>query len=127
MLLVQTKLAPSQIHGTGLVADQFIPKGTIVWMHEDSIDRVYLAEGLNSLPIRARQFIHTYGWREGKYYILPGDNARFVNHSKEPNCAIDGKGQSYAIRDIQVGEEITEGYDAFDEDFSLYSDTFTAH
>lgn len=122
MLLIRTKVAPSKIHGVGLIADQFIPKDAIVWMHDDAIDRVYLQQGLNALSIRARETIRTYGWREGKYYIYPGDNARFTNHSKDPNCGPGLNDVSVALRDIQIGEEITENYSLFDEDFDLYVD-----
>ena len=126
MLLVKTKLATSKIHGIGLIADQYIAGGTVVWEHDDIIDRVYCSSKLNSLPFLAHQAILTYGWREGQYYIYPGDNARFINCSKEPNCKINDKGQSVAIRDIFPGEEITEDYSSFDEDFNLYADDITS-
>jgi len=125
MLLVKTKIAPSNIHGVGLVADQFIPKDTVIWVHNDAIDRVYLKQGLDFLPAQARETILLYGWREGIYYVYPGDNARFTNYSSDPNCGPGVDGTSVALRDIIPGEEIVEDYGLFDDDFALYAHELT--
>lgn len=119
MLLIKTKLGLSTIHGIGLFADQLIPKDTIVWQHNDLIDRVYRYDQLENMPDIIQQTLNNYGWREDEYFIMPGDNARFTNHSITPNCE-PAPGISIAIRDIQIGEEITENYSSFDEDFELY-------
>lgn len=122
MLLVKTKIAPSKIHGIGLIADEFIPSGKIIWKHHDLVDRVYHYKQLDDIPEPARSVVQYYGWREGDYFIWPGDNARFVNHSKTPNVQTQGGGVSVAIKDIQIGEEIIEDYSTFDQDFPLYAD-----
>lgn len=127
MLLVKTKVAPSSIHGVGLIADEFILKGTPIWIHNDLVDKVYRYERLCDIPEPAKSTIDMYGWREGNYWIYPGDNARFTNHSTSPNCVQDGE-VSVALRDIEFGEEITEDYSSFDEDFQLYANKLnTAH
>ncbi len=119
MLLVKTKVAISTIHGIGLFADEFIPEGTIVWKHNDLIDRVYNYDQLGDLPNLIQDTLNMYGWREDAFFIVPGDNARFTNHSAKPNCET-APGISIAIDDIQIGEEITENYSSFDKDFELY-------
>ena len=120
MLRVKTKVATSTIHGVGLIADEFIPKDTVIWEHNDLIDRVYYFDKLNEVPEPGRAFLLTYGWREGKYFIVPGDNGRFVNHSFTPNCIKNGN-VYVAARDIQIGEEIVEDYSSYDDDFALYA------
>ncbi len=125
MLLVKTRLGLSTIHGIGLLADEFIAAGTVVWEHNDFIDRIYRFDKLVPIPEPAQTFLKTYGWREGSYFIMPCDNARFVNHSDEPNCKVLDNGTSVASKDIYPGEEITESYEAFDDDFMLYAPDFT--
>jgi SET domain-containing protein len=112
MLLVKTKIGSSLIHGIGLFADQFIPANTIVWRHNDLIDRVYRYDQLEHMPNIIQDILNNYGWRENEYLVMPGDNARFTNHSLAPNCET-APGISYALYDIQVGEEITEDYSSF--------------
>lgn len=46
--------------------------------------------------------------------VLCGDNARFMNHSFEPNCDDDGGEFTTAARDIEAGEELTCDYRRFD-------------
>lgn len=48
--------------------------------------------------------------------VLCCDNERFVNHSENPNSITVGD-TSIAARDIAVGEEITENYRDFCEDW----------
>ena len=44
MLRVRTFTAPSAIHGTGLFADEDIPKGATVWSFEESLDHAWTPE-----------------------------------------------------------------------------------
>ena len=46
MLLVKTKIGPSEIDGIGLFADQFIPRGTLVWELVPALDIEVAVEGL---------------------------------------------------------------------------------
>lgn len=43
-------------------------------------------------------------------WIIPMTNARYINHSCDPNCVIKGDSDVVAIRPIQAGEEITVDY-----------------
>lgn len=51
--------------------------------------------------------------------MLCGDNGNWMNHSDEPNChSVVKKGEIempvYTLRDISVGEELTEKYSDYD-------------
>lgn len=122
MLLVQTRLGPSVIHGTGLFAAEFIPKGTRTWSFRPDFDRAFTEEEFARLPEPARKELleHAYKSAHTGRYILCADNARFANHSDDPNCLaneedwVDGERGDIAVRDIQIGEELTNRYSDFD-------------
>jgi SET domain-containing protein len=49
------------------------------------------------------------------------NTARYINHSCEPNCHTEQFGHTIwivAIKDIQVGEELTSHYGYDDEDYA---------
>jgi SET domain-containing protein len=56
-----------------------------------------------------------YCYKEKEYYKLNADNMRFFNHSIDPNTRQE-ENSDWAIKDIQIGEEITCNYFSFDED-----------
>jgi len=127
VLLVKTKIGPSQINGIGLFADQFIPKGARVWMLMRGFDIVLTPEQIDSLSDVAReQFVH-YGHLDiftGEH-VLCADNARFLNHSETPNvgCYLlptpNDEDYDVAIRDIESGEEMTINYKEYDGNWLL--------
>ena len=125
MLLVKTKIGPSKIHGIGIFADEFIPKGTIVWKFVPGFDLKLTKEGVKKLPEPAREFFLNYCYLsyDTGYYILCTDNARFYNHSKNPNTTgvdledTENEGGDIATRDIKEGEEITYDYESGDADY----------
>ncbi len=101
----------SGVHGRGVYATKAIPKGTriieyagkrVLWesIPEDSEDR--------------RTFL--FGLQNGKDVIDPaigGNEARWINHSCEPNCeAIEENSRIfiYALRDLRPGEELFYDY-----------------
>lgn len=125
MLTVTTFIAPSAIHGIGLFAGEFIPKGTKVWEFTPNFDFKYTEQEINNFPEKIQDYIKEYGWlskKSGKY-CFSSDNGKFFNHSKENNV------QSYyfeeheevvtlALRDIQIGEELLDDYSSFEEGFA---------
>jgi SET domain-containing protein len=122
MLLVKTKLDVSHIHGIGLYADDFIAEGTIVWKFNPVIDIWLRKEEIEGLSCAAREQIEKYSYRAQHtgLYALCGDDARFFNHSADPNCfdichSIE-EDLTIARRDIQKGEELTCDYALFDMD-----------
>lgn len=124
MLLVRTKIAQSSINGIGLFAEEFIAKGTLIWQYVPGFDLAFTEDQLKELPGPARDYLSTYSYksRDTGRYILDADNARFYNHSQNPNTisikiAGNEEGGDIATRDIEVGEEITCDYQRDDIDF----------
>ncbi len=123
MLLVKTRIALSRIHGIGLFAEEFIPKGTVTWRFLDGFD-LRLPEsilGILSGPSREQVLKYTYVDPVSGLYELCADDARFFNHSDEPNTASvelpPGEEADVATRDISQGEELTCDYRTFDRDW----------
>ncbi len=96
--------------GHGVVATKFIPKGTITWAL-DKLDRTFSKDQIQQMDPVYQDILDKYTYRnpEGKY-VLCWDNARFVNHSANSNCITTAYDFEIAIRDIQVGEELTDDY-----------------
>lgn len=96
--------------GYGVVATQFIPAGTITWVL-DKLDREFSEDKLAKFPALYRTILETYCYRNNKgKYVLCWDNGRYVNHSFKSNCLSTAYDFEIAIRDIQVGEELTDDY-----------------
>jgi len=125
MLLVKTKLAPSKINGIGLFADEFIPKGKIIWQFKTGFDIKKTKAELESLsePSKNQWLKYAYLNPVNNKYILCFDDARFFNHSENPNIGNaeqkkDGEMADISLSDIQIGEELTCNYKTFDADYS---------
>jgi SET domain-containing protein len=124
MLVVKTRLAPSAIEGLGVFAAEDIKKGTIVWQFVRGVDLLIDPEELPSLPPAVIELCRRYAYlhTETGEYVLCGDDARFVNHSDDPNLIGiyppgDNQGFDIAAKDIKAGEELTSDYGTFDAEF----------
>ncbi len=122
MLLVRTKIGPSAIHGIGVFADEFIPKGTPVWKFYPPFDQELTEHDLEEMSESSREQVLQYSYispATGKY-VLCFDDARFLNHSDTPNLIQDfqssPEGVDTAALDIYPGEELTCNYYDFDTD-----------
>lgn len=115
MLVIKTKIAPSLIAGIGLFAEEFIPKGAPVWKYMQGFDLLLSKEQIEQLSPPAQEQFYNYAFVDKKYgkYMLCGDDGRFFNHSTIPNCDDSGEDITLAVRDIEVGEELTVDYRAF--------------
>lgn len=114
MLLVKTKIEPSKVHGIGLFADQFIPKGTPIWEFTPGLDIKMTEDELQKLsePSREQYVNYCYHSLVDNSYVLCFDDSRFINHSKNPNMKSadspkNEEGMDIALRDIEKGEELT--------------------
>lgn len=119
MLLVKTYLASSKIHGIGLFVAEFIPKGTKDWEFNPKIDLEFTEDEMQKLPSNIRDYFIEYAHRRNDgTYVFCADNARFCNHSENPNTKFfeDATPYSIVMRDIQKGEELTINYKDFDSD-----------
>jgi SET domain-containing protein len=112
MLTIKTKLGKSDISGIGLFADQFIPQGTIVWKFMPNFDLLLSEDEIQKLSESAQKQFYNYAYLDKKYnkYVLCSDDARFFNHSDNPNCDDGTDDVTIALRDINEGEELTIDY-----------------
>ncbi len=100
----------SEEKGFGVVATEFIPKGTITWV-QDKLDREFTPEEMLLLGAAYAPIFETYSFRNNVgNYILCWDYGRFVNHSFRSNCMTTPYNFEIAIRDIHPGEELTDDY-----------------
>ncbi len=109
------ELRPSPIAGTGVFATRCILKGTRII--EYAGERISHAEANTRYDEEAMHSPHTVLFTVDRKTVIDagvsGNEARFINHSCEPNCeAVKDKGRIYieALRDIQPGDELTYDY-----------------
>lgn len=124
MLLVKTRIGPSKIAGIGLFAGQLIPKGRMIWKFQPGFDQEISKRKLVQLSAAAKgQFLnYAYLLPNRDTYILCFDDARFFNHSDNPNV-LDAEVPNekdwvvIAAKNIAKGDELTCDYRVFDADF----------
>lgn len=137
MLKVKTYIAPSPIHGIGLFAAEPIGRHTVIWWLALGLcDRLVSDPGVLLPPYSEYVQHHAYVCQELKTRIMPGDNARFMNHkpTPKPNSITGYKftpeedwptvkslsaSLDIAARDIKVGEELTIDYATFDLEYQI--------
>ncbi|MBI2056829.1 SET domain-containing protein [Candidatus Pacearchaeota archaeon] len=121
MLLVKTYLDKSKIQGIGLFADEFIPKGTLIWKFAPGFDFVLTKKDLDKLPEIAKVWVLHFGYYDANEggYVICVDDARFFNHSENPNTDNPPEGWTVANKDIHKGEELTHNYFDFDPEAKL--------
>jgi hypothetical protein len=96
--------------GWGVFATRSIPRGTITWAL-DVLDQRFPPTSVAALPAYARAQLEKYSYIDGRgVHILCWDHARFFNHSCAANCLSVGYEFELAVRDIAVGEELTDDY-----------------
>jgi len=128
MLCIKTQLKSSTISGIGLFADEPIKKGTIVWRYEPNLDILLPKETVAKLSESAQKQFYNYAFLDntcGKY-MLCGDDARFFNHSENPNCDDSEPNITIALRDLEKGEELTVDYKTFYGDFENHPEIYSA-
>lgn len=122
MMLIETRVRSSVIHGLGLFAVEFIPRGTPVWKFEPGFDHDFSPAQFAALPPLAQQHTRWFCFvsQADGHVILSGDHACFINHSLSPNTGARTSAAApvvtVALRDIAAGEEITCNYFDYDAD-----------
>jgi SET domain-containing protein len=122
MMLIETRVAPSGIHGMGLFAVKFVPRGTPVWTFQPGFDHDFSREQFAALPSLTRAHTRWFCFvsKTDGHVILAGDHACFINHSPTPNTGAPPDARppivTVALRDIAAGEEITCNYWDYDAD-----------
>jgi len=96
--------------GYGVFATRMIPRGTITWA-QDEFDQVISAARMANLPEIQQQIVDKYAFISAQgEYVLCWDLGRYINHSCDPTSRGVGPHMEIAVRDIQVGEELTSDY-----------------
>lgn len=110
------RVKPSEIHGHGAFARRRIPAGTCIVEYKG--ERIKWAEALRRAEAKAGPINHTFFFTLNDGRIIDGgkrgNDARFINHSCQPNCEAveheDGRVYIYALTDIERGEELNYNY-----------------
>ena len=121
-------MRPSDIEGNGIFATAPIARGTLVWRYKVGVsviehDEHSLRARLSEMTeAEARDLLeHVYTW--GGYAVEILDDAKVWNHAANHNtgnhpnedCGYGDGLSSYARRDIEAGEELTDDYATFEE------------
>ena len=118
MLIVETYLGQSPIHGLGVFAKYDLPKGTVLSRFMPPMDSQFHHQLMLSLTPVEQSYLKMYAYRSifTKLWVLNGDNDRYMNHSTDPNTTMDpdGGSENIALRDVEAGEELTCDYSSFD-------------
>lgn len=117
---------PSEIHGLGLFAKKFIPKG-VVWWHARPQDVLIISkhqfltldnsfESTNIKDYIKILLTYSYYERDLDALIFCLDDSRYVNHSYNANSGASEDENGFCavtLRNIHPGEEITEDYSKY--------------
>ncbi len=96
--------------GHGLIATARIPKGTITWVR-DELDQCFTPAEVRAKSRVYRDVLEKYCFVDGRgRAVLCWDLARFVNHCCNATCLSAGYDFEIAVRDIEIGEELTDDY-----------------
>lgn len=122
MLHVAHHVSASPIAGVGLFATEFVPAGQLIYSCDPRTLRVIAQTEIEAYPAPVRDSMLRYCYRgrgvdrlrEAYYYCT--DDARFFNHSDQPNCLWRAEAECYvAACDIAPGTELTCDYFDFSE------------
>ena len=116
--------------GFGLIAGERIKKGQFIIQYIGEVVNLNSEEGKERLQMYSKSTC-TYMMKLGASEVIDptfkGNMARFINHSCDPNCETQKwnvLGETcvgiFAIKDIEVGEELSFNYQ-----FDVYSTPFT--
>lgn len=121
MILINSeiKISTNPLMGLGVFCLEFISSGSLVWEFTNGIDIKISKQEFNQLNIAQQSHFKKYGWREFDYYYTSCDISNFINHSSHPNLDCT-ESDIYALRDINIGEELFVNYQEFDHDFFEY-------
>ncbi len=129
MMLVRSRRKPSDRHGLGIFAEEFIPEGAATWRFTPGFDQTFHPSEIQRVPEPVRDQFLTYAYLDTNtgLFVLCADDARFMNHAADPNTVPDYDadpifGVYVAARDIEPGEELTCDYRVAD---GLHEDGLT--
>lgn len=126
MYLFKVLIMKSGIEGSGVFADQDIPKGSIVWKFDPDHDLTLPLEDFERLDLETRADVRkvAYVSPTSNQWVYPpkNDPARYTNHSETSNnlSAVFNRNISnepffIANTEIAKGTELTVNYKEFDD------------
>lgn len=106
----------SAIHGNGVFTRRRIAAGDRIIEYKG--ERISWPEAVRRAETRSGPANHTFFFTLADGRVIDGgadgNEARFINHSCEPNCEAmehpDGSVHIYALMDIERGEELSYNY-----------------
>lgn len=105
--------------GYGVFATKFIPKGTITYV-KDSLELEVSPAAYLEFTLEMQQVIEKYSYIDERgYRIISWDFAKYVNHCCNCNTMSTGYGFEIAIKDIEMGEQITDEYGIFNLEYEI--------
>lgn len=123
---VFTRIGVSKIHGVGVFAVKPIPKGCNPFYETRSAD--FIAVPVKNVTTNPRicdgvkQMVNDFAPEVDGAYYLPQYSLNelgtgfYLNHSDSPNMQAVNDGEDFiALRDIEVGEELTVDYETYSE------------
>lgn len=124
MYKVLVEVKTSDIDGKGVFALEDILKGKVVWRFTQDHDKKLQPEQFNALSDKDQEKLRrtAYLSEQTGLWVYPPENdpACFTNHSKYSNLqavfdpSISEEVVFVAKRHIEVGEELTNNYEEFD-------------
>lgn len=110
-----TKVRHSAVHGNGVFATRKIPAGACIIEYQGK--RITEKQAEKRFGLDPENPFHTFFFSLENGKLIDGgdegNDARWINHSCEPNCeAREDKGHVFihALRDIARGEELSYDY-----------------
>ena len=114
MLLIDTYLDKSKINGVGVFAKENVKKGEKIKEVRPEFEIEFDKENLPRMPLALARMVDNYAYERekgSKIVVLGIDHEKYINHSDEPSVNDDG----IALKDINIGDEITINYRDFDD------------
>jgi len=121
MLQIAASVGASEVHGSGLFAQNFVPKGTVIWRFDPNTAIKMSVEDFTAsclkLPFdeQVKWVQHSY-LKDGVLFRVL-DDSKFINHlPSKKNVALSNWKEEVALKDIHPGEELFEDYhDNYDQ------------
>jgi SET domain-containing protein len=88
MLLIDTYLDKSKIHGVGVFSNQNVKKGEKIKEVRPEFEIEFNSDNLPKMPLALSNFISTHSYERelgSKILVLGIDNEKYLNHSTNPS------------------------------------------
>jgi hypothetical protein len=113
-MLVKYHIGDIPGKGKGLIADEFIPKGKIVWeLRDDNVIKFATRHEIETHPSYSdpewKRVMLKNSFALGGIIVMPLDDLQYLNHSQTFNLRIQ-KVDTIALQDIHPGEEFNIDY-----------------